>query len=507
MAQSLRRGGAGPDSFVLASSLFLRLLALVYLIAFVSLWTQVDGLIGRNGILPAGRFFDAAREQLGASRYWRLPSLCWLAPGDAFLHVLCAAGVVLALLLAAGAAPVPVLFLLWAAYLSLSIAGQTFLSFQWDILLLEAGFLAMFFPAAPWSIRPRLLDAPAREGLLLERLLLFKLMFLSGITKLLSGDAAWRNLTALEYHYETQPLPSVVGWYAHQLPGWFQKVSCAGMYAIEIGLPFLIFAPRPLRRAAAAGFVLLQVLIAATGSYCFFNLLTLALCVLLLDDLLLARAAWRGLAERAAALGPAPRGPLRRRVVAPIAILVAAVSALAIADEMVRTARPGPGNAILAAVLAPGETLRTINGYGLFRVMTTTRPEIVIEGSSDGVTWKPYEFRWKPGDTRRRPRYAAPHQPRLDWQMWFAALGPQRSAHWLEPLARRLLEGSPEVLALLREDPFPEAPPKQLRMVMYRYRFSDPAARRAIGEWWQRERVGMLLPPVSLESLSRAPTR
>jgi hypothetical protein len=180
-------------------------------------------------------------------------------------------------------------------------------------------------------------------------------------------------------------------------------------------------------------------------------------------------------------------------------VLLGAASAISLLDEMLGTARQG--TTVTAAILGPIEPFRTINGYGLFRVMTTTRPEIIIEGSDDGVTWTAYEFRWKPGDLKRRPRFAAPHQPRLDWQMWFAALGPQRSAHWLQGLARRLLEGSPEVLGLLRGNPFPDRPPRLLRMVMYRYRFSDPASRRATGEWWVRERVGLLLPPVSLEAM------
>src|SRR5262245_51165206 len=176
-----------PESFVLAGEIFLRGLARVYLVAFVSLWTQVEGLIGSNGILPAQDYFMAARQIPSPSRYFKLPTLCWLGAGDGVLHGLCAAGVVLSILLGAGVAPIPVLFLLWADYLSLTIAGQDFLSFQWDILLLEAGFLAMFL--APPTLRPTLLAAPGRSGLWLERLLLFKLMFLSGMTKLLSGDA------------------------------------------------------------------------------------------------------------------------------------------------------------------------------------------------------------------------------------------------------------------------------------------------------------------------------
>ncbi len=503
-----------PDSWLIARWLFLRLLGVTFLIAFVSLWTQVRGLIGSDGILPVAEHLEWVTTNLGASSRWKVPTLCWIDPGDGYLVAQCAAGVVLSLLLVAGVAPVPVLLLLWLTYLSLCAAGQAFLSFQWDTLLLETGFVAMFLAPADW--RPRLTGQrrPPAVGLWLERWLLFKLMFLSGVTKLLSGDPTWRGLTALDVHYETQPLPSWIGYYAHQLPEWFQRLSVVNMYVIEIGLPFLIFGPRRLRHVAAAGLIGLQILIAATGSYCFFNLLAAILCLLLLDDRLLRRGLPRRFADRFTedrSRPPRPRGWRYATLTAAVVIFTA--SGLAFLREMVRTQqRPMLPDAVVAVLdtanrhllLGGGnqllrwiEPFRTINGYGLFRVMTTERPEIVIEASDDGVTWREYAFRWKPGDVTRRPRFAAPHQPRLDWQMWFAALNPTGNAYWLLSLRDHLLQGTPEVLALLGENPFEDQPPRLIRLMLYRYEFTDPATKRRTGAWWQRELIGTLTRPES----------
>ena len=512
----------GPSSYVLSRTVFLRLLGVVYLIAFVSLWTQVEGLAGSNGIFPAGNYLEAVGQRWGRAAAWRAPTLCWLDSSDGMLNGLCAAGTVLSLLLIGGVAPPASLFLLWAAYLSISIVVQPFLSFQWDILLLEAGFLAMFLaPARLWS-RPSRERTPLACGIWLERWLLFKLMFLSGVTKLLSGDPTWRDLTALDYHYETQPIPTATSWYVHQLPSWFQKMSVVGMFVIECGVPFLIFAPRRLRHLGAAAMIGFQVMIAATGNYCFFNLLTIVLCVLLLDDRLLRRFVprrWTGWLDepRPPRSGPGWAGG----VVVGSAVALVGVSILSFVDEMVATQRPGKLPAVVVGVLKAadvgllswGEPLllrpiapfRTINGYGLFRVMTTERPEIVIEGTDDGLRWEAYEFGWKVGDPKRRPRFVAPHQPRLDWQMWFAALSPQGNSYWLEGLMRRLLEGSPEVLDLLAEDgnPFPDQPPQFVRLLYYRYEFTDFAERRQTGAWWRRQRVAVLSQPVSLRMFER----
>ena len=274
---------------VLTRWFFLRGLGVIYLIAFVSLWTQIGGLIGHNGISPTDHFMAAAKQQcdargIGLDRYRLLPTLCWLDASDSSLNLQCAAGSVLAVLLIAGIAPVPCLALLWLLYLSLVTVGREFLAFQWDNLLLEAGFLAIFFGPLQFLPRPSREPQPSRAVLWLLRLLLFKLMFSSGCVKLFSGDLNWRNLTALTFHYQTQPLPTWTAWYANQLPLWFQKASCAAMFGIELGAPWLIFAPRRIRFPGGAAIAFLQILILLTGNYTFFNWLTLALCLLLLDD-------------------------------------------------------------------------------------------------------------------------------------------------------------------------------------------------------------------------------
>jgi hypothetical protein len=324
-------------------------------------------------------------------------------------------------------------------------------------------------------------------------------MFASGFVKLASGDAAWRNLSALRHHYETQPLPPWTAWYFHHLPPSFQTLSCVVMFSIELGAPFLIFAPRRLRLFAFGALVFLQVVIAATGNYAFFNLLAIALCVLLLDDEAFP-ARWRR--RRGALSGAGRRWP--RIVVAAAAAAILLVSgAHTIAMLFRPRSFPRPVVA-LAQAIAP---FQIVNTYGLFAVMTTSRPEISVEGSDDGANWRPYPFRWKPGDPSRRPRFVAPHQPRLDWQMWFAALGSAEQNPWFLRFAARLLEGSPPVLRLLADNPFPDHPPRYLRAVLYDYRFTTPAERRATGDWWARRELGLYLPVISREMLRRSALR
>jgi len=518
---------------LLSRWLFLRLIGITYLIAFISLWTQIDGLVGHNGILPVQDHLKAGSEQLGPERYWRMPTLCWWNNGDGFLHFQCGAGAVFSLLLIVGVAPMLDLAFLWVIYLSLSTVCADFLGFQWDILLLETGFLAIFFAPRQWVPNLALETATSLTVLWLLRWLLFRLMFLSGAVKLLSKDGSWWDLTALTFHYETQPLPTWIGWYAHQLPVWFQKLSVAIMFGIELAVPALIFFGRRPRQIACGAFVLLMLLISLTGNYCFFNLLTVTLCVLLLDDALLLR--WLPQAVSAfvrsrlySSAGPsAPpyssaAQPANTR--APVSfpsreesgvglwpairtfglfLLAAFILLVSGTEALVRLSGartlPQPFLGLLQWV----SPLRTINSYGLFAVMTTTRPEIVVEGSNDGRTWLPYEFKWKPGDLKRRPSFVAPHQPRLDWQMWFAALGDYRGNPWFVNLLVRLAQGAPEVLALLETNPFPQKPPRYLRAVLYEYHFTDFATRHATGDWWRRERKGLYCPELSLRQNSQ----
>ena len=496
-------------TYFLTRWLFLRMLGVIHLIAFVSLWTQISGLIGSNGILPAAQFMDSARNwaihhQAGDERYWLLPTLCWFSAGNAFLHALCASGVVLSILLIVGVAPTLVLFLLWLIYLSLIVVGGEFLSFQWDALLLETTFLAIFFAPLQWLPRFSTEEPPPKLALWMLRWLLFRLMFSSGLVKLFSGDSLWWSLSALTVHYETQPLPTWIGWYAHQLPVWFQKFSCAVMFVIELGAPLLIFGPRKLRHVAAAAFTFLMTLIALTGNYCFFNLLTLALCVTLLDDAVLQHAAprWLKVVHQSVA------GLLRRRLrQVRTALFVPVMTAVILVTVMqfVSTRRTGIHwpHWLLREYYETYQDLapfHTVNSYGLFAVMTSTRPEIIIEGSNDGVTWLPYEFKYKPGNLKRRPQFVEPFQPRLDWQMWFAALGNYDRNEWFISLCAKLLTGSPEALALMGKNPFPNSPPRYIRAMLYEYHFTDFATRRATAQWWWRELKGPYCPILSLQS-------
>jgi predicted DCC family thiol-disulfide oxidoreductase YuxK len=492
--------------YFLVRRLFLGCLGVIYLIAFVSLWVQIVGLVGKNGILPAADLMSQARSAFEANgtdldRYRLLPTLCWFSASDSFLQFQCAAGATLAVVLVAGMAQPLCLALLWLLYLSLTTVCRDFLGFQWDNLLLEAGLLAICFAPFQFLPDPSREKPPSRAVLWLLRLLLFKLMFLSGVVKLTSGDETWRNLTALTHHYETQPLPDWIAWHAHQFPLWAQKSSCALMFAVELAVPFLIFLPRRLRMIGGVALVLLQACILLTGNYTFFNWLTLALCLVLLDDFALTRLLPRKLTtlytQRPTPAPPHPGGwqRWRRVAIAPLAVVAVSITA----DQLWSPFGRAP--LWMSPVLNVYQWLspfRSINSYGLFAVMTRERLEIIVEGSNDGREWKEYEFPHKPGDLQRRPEFVAPHQPRLDWQMWFAALGNVRQNPWFVNFCVRLLQGSPEVLALLEKNPFPDQPPKYVRARVYDYEFTSQEERRLTGAWWKRELKGEYLPPISL---------
>jgi predicted DCC family thiol-disulfide oxidoreductase YuxK len=518
-----------PPTYFWARRWFLRMLGLVYLIAFVSLWIQVDGLVGSNGMSPVSQFLPAVQQQLGLDAYFLLPTLCWFDSSNAFLHFLCGGGVVLSLLLIFGVAPALLLVVLFVFYLSLTIAGQVFLNFQWDVLLLETGFLSIFL--APWRLWPRdLLLWPAsatpgtatsaiaspvsRAGLFLLKFLLFKLMLMSGVVKLTSGDDSWgwlnhsfhwSALTALDYHYWSQPLPTVFGWWADKTPEWFKHFSVAFCLAVEIIVPFFIWATRRPRLAAAGLVTFLQMVIALTGNYCFFNLLTVTLCLLLIDDAAIGtvRRDIRAPINGAPNASPARTGrPLPNRLCsyAAIAVIVVTfpINAWLIFSAFKPQSRP---LGWLANFYEQLEPFRIVNGYGLFRVMTKDRCEIVVEGSTDGINWAPYEFKWKPGDVKRAPGWCAPHQPRLDWQMWFAALETPKQNPWLVGLIVRLLEGSEDVTGLLARNPFPDKPPHYIRATFYRYRFTNSEERRQTGAWWKRQELREYLPTISRDQL------
>ena len=482
------------------SLLFLQVFALIHFSAFASFGVQALGIIGSDGILPLAEYVDALRDRLGTGpvAWWNVPFVFWASASDRAIEVVVGLGIVASIVLLAGRLPRLALATLYVLYLSLLYAGQRFMTYQWDILLVETTAIALFLPRHPTL------------GVWLLRWLLFRFMLLSGAVKLLSGDPTWASLTALDYHYETQPLPTLLAWYAHLLPHGFNRACVVVMLFIELVLPFGIFGPRRVRFVACVGFVLLELLIMLTGNYNFFNLLTLLLCVTLLDDDALARLLPGPLYARLARhratrmharhededtreTTPGLRARLATRLAALAAACLVGIG-LAQVVGMFRGYIGGPVAGVLQAV----EPLHLVNTYGLFAVMTTQRDEIVVEGSNDGRSWSEYEFKYKPGDLKRAPGWMIPHQPRLDWQMWFAALGSYDGNPWFAHFLLRLLEGAPPVTALLANDPFAGSPPRYVRALVYRYRFSDAATRAATGQWWTRELIGMYAPAVQL---------
>jgi len=471
--------------------LFPRLMGAVFLSAFVSLWVQIDGLAGSRGILPVAAQMEAVTAHFHAAgqplqAYAQFPSLLWFGASDHMLHVWLALGAFASLSLILGFWPAMAALTAWACYLSFAAAIPVFLNFQWDALLLEAGFLLIFFVPWAWSSRAGS-AAPPRLARLLVWWLLFRLMFESGVVKLHGYDATGRNTwldgTALDFHYFTQPIPVWLSWWMAQLPSWFQRLSLWAVFFIELVMPFFIFGPRRLRMAAFWGFTLLMLLIIASGHYGFFNLLTLALCLTLVDD-----ASWPQLIRRRTTLGPAPAGLSWPEAIKRVALpLVAAVLIFLTTAQLLMVMR-WVSPATIGPMLGPLAPFRSANSYGLFSVMTTERPETGIEGSLDGVAWEPYRFRWKMEEADASLPYFLPHMPRLDWQMWFAALEYRSSGQppaWIMPLLGRLQEGSPAVIGLFEPGGATELQPKFFRLRLDSFEFTDPEERRATGRYWQ----------------------
>ncbi|WNG38772.1 lipase maturation factor family protein [Archangium violaceum] len=476
--------------------LYLRALGLIFVLAFASLLPQLVALLGPRGLSPATELLDSVRQVLpGPERYVRLPTLLWwLGAGEGALRGVGLAGLVCGALLVANVAPRLALVGAWVCYLSLASVGDVFLSYQWDVLLLEAALVSL--PLTPGHLLPRgASPSPPLGAIFLPRLLLFRLMLMSGVVKLVSGDPTWRDFTALQYHYWTQPLPNPIAWFVHLLPPVLHRASVGAMLVIELVVPFFIFGPRRLRLGAVGLLAALQLGILLTGNYGFFNLLTLVLCLSVLDDGVLAR--WR----TGAPPPVASDWPLRRSGWGAVALVlfIGAYAVLGFSRDLQRlTRQPPPG--VLETVEDAIEGFRSINTYGLFAVMTTERREIVLEGSADGQTWKEYLLPYRPGRVDEVPRFVAPHQPRLDWQMWFASLSSCRNNPWLIRLQEGVLRGEPHARRLFTEDPFPEAPPRYVRTRFFDYRFTDWDTRRATGDWWTRQELGPYCPPLTLEN-------
>jgi len=491
--------------------IFLRALGAIYFSAFYSLIFQIKGLIGPDGILPAADYLQAVAAAVHAYSWWYAPSLFWFGSTDRALMLVTWLGLIASILVILNIWPRAALLVCFVCFLSFIVTARDFSSYQSDGMLLEAGFISLFF--APPGLRPRLARAhPAcRASLFLLEWEAFRIYFESGVGKMASHDPTWRNFRAMDDYYQNAPLPTWPGWYVGHFPHWFHAGAVFYTLAIELALCFMIFLPRRFRIAFFLIVFPFQTSIILTGNYAFLNYIVLCLGFLFLDDRFVE---WivpqrvRALIDRqppleaaAAAVPESARHPWRhifqpvRRTIA--GICLAWIFYVTAAELVWKLAPDAP---LFTKPVVALEPFRIANSYGLFEVMTHARYEIEFQGSTDGgKTWVAYPFRYKPQDPSKPPGIYAPYQPRFEWNLWFASLGtwPQyRFVVWTE---ERLLTASPDVLALFARNPFPGARPQQIRAVIYQYWFTDMKTKRATGMWWRRELRGDYAPTLERE--------
>ncbi|MDP7029001.1 MAG: lipase maturation factor family protein [Phycisphaerales bacterium] len=484
-----------PSTLLLTRRMFLRLLGMIYLAAFLSIGHQILGLVGEQGLRPAAVMMQAAAP---AGAWWSLPTLQWFG-GDGLLTATWIIGAVAAVLLTLGVAPLLASLTSWAMYLSLVTVGSVFMQFQWDALLLECGLLAVLWCPATWRLNSPAARRPSRLVHWLLVLLLARLVFFGGLAKLQSGDPVWADCTALTFHLWTQPLPWWPAWLAVSLPDWILRAACLLMFVIELGCPLLLLLPRVPRTIGAASIAGLMLCIAATGNYGFFNWLTIVLCIAMLDDAVLLLL-WPKAARGRIAVGL--RAVNGRTVRWTRFVLASAIGVLVLASIWNQATHRAAWRpiAIAQAAAAPWHP---VGYYGLFAVMTTTRPELGIEWQDEEGVWQPVVFKWKPGPLNRPGAFCQPGMPRLDWQMWFDAIGYERAIRErrvhdqsgallvtgrevLPMLMRRLAVLDPVVLDLIETGP--TKPPRAIRWTIDHYEFTTPEDRAETGDWWKRTR-------------------
>lgn len=456
---------------------FERALGLIYLVAFLCAVNQFIPLLGERGLLPLTRFVNWVPFRSSPSVFYFL-SRDWQLRAAAWLGVAVAALIIVNLPQRAGTLPTAMAWgLLWLLYLSFVNVGQTFYGFGWESLLLEAGFFAIFLGGRTTE--------PSVILTWVWRWMLFRVMFGAGLIKL-RGDACWRDLTCLNYYFETQPMPNALSWYFHWLPPWVHRGGVIVNHVVELGVPFLYFAPQPVAAIGGLITIAFQLVLIVSGNLSWLNWITIALCIPTLDDRW-----WTWLP----ALQPQllADGGIRRLTLWAVGGAVVLLS-IKPALNMVSPRQ------LMNYSFDP---LHLVNTYGAFGSIGRTREEIVIEGTSEDVLtptteWRAYEFKGKPGDPRRRPPQIAPYHLRLDWLMWFAAMSSPTDHPWFTTFVAKLLNGDRDMTALLQSNPFPDAPPRWIRATYYEYRFTTPAERQATGQWWKRKYLGLYLSPVRL---------
>ena len=505
----------GKADGLLPRWIFLRALGLIYYSAFFSLALQIKGLIGPQGILPAGEYLRAVTEQFGRVGYWYAPTLLWFSSGRHMLTGICWVGMIASVLLVLNFWPRGTLAICLVCFLSFVAAAQDFSAYQSDGMLLEAGFISLFF--APRGFRPGWGETspPSRVSWFLLVWECFRIYFESGVAKIMGGDPEWRNFTALDDYYQNGPLPTWIGWYMQEhWPHWFQAAMAFGTLALELGLAWMMFLPRKIRIACFCIVTPWQIGIILSANYTFLNYLVLALGFLLLDDKLLQLflpKRWKGKfpapleaeTERAASSENNWRETLRKQWAAlKLAVTAVLLAWIFYATTVQMIWMVGPASLPTTPVSAL-EPFRIANRYGLFAIMTRGRYEIEFQGSDDGKTWLVYPFRFKPQDPAKAPGIYAPYQPRFDWNLWFASLSTWSQEPIVPRTEQALLRGSQDVLLLFAGNPFPKAPPRQVRAVLWQYWFTAPEEKRASGMWWRREQLGLYAPTLKREEDGR----
>jgi lipase maturation factor len=490
-AEVFRKILSGGNEYHLTRFVILRLLGFVYAIAFLVAAQQLVPLIGEHGLTPATLYLDRIQAHFGshASAMWHFPSVFWLGVSDRAMLIFAWAGFALSLVVLGGYANAIILAVLWAMYMSIVHVGDTWYGYGWETQLLETGFLSIFlcplFDPRPFPKRP-----PPLLVLWLFRWLGFRIMIGAGLIKL-RGDPCWRNLTCLYYHYETQPIPSPISRYLHFAPHWFHKVETAWNHFTELVVPWFSFGPRTARHTAGVLLVGFQVLLIISGNLSFLNYVTIIPFLACFDDSFWGKILPGSLVRRAEkASDKSEPSRLQTGIAVALTILVAYLSIAPVTNLI--SARQAMNDSF--------DPFNLVNTYGAFGAVGKERYEIIFEGTDDALVtgdtkWKEYEFKAKPGDPNRRPPFIAPYQPRIDWQIWFAAMGSPAEYPWTLHFVWKLLHNDSATLSLLANNPFPNEPPHFVRARLYRYQFA-PLDDRA---WWKRELIGEWLPAFSTE--------
>jgi hypothetical protein len=496
----------GASERLIPRWLFLRALGGIYFSAFFSLLFQIRGLIGPEGILPANQYLQAVAHSFGTARgVWFAPTLLWMASGSHMPMALCWVGMAASVLLVFNMWPRGMLVICFLCFISFVSAGQDFANYQSDGMLLEAGFISLFF--APPGFRPGYGSEfrPSRASLFLLQWEWFRIYFESGVAKIAGGDPEWRNFTAMDEYYQNGPLPTWIGWYVQHLPHWFHAFATGATLVLELGLVWMLFLPRRWRIVCFFIVTPWEAMVILTGNYAFLNYLVLILGFLLLDDPFLARflpQRWMQSFTPPAPekIGMQSAGRLRHyfRVLklsfAGVFLgLIFYVTAVELIWMFVRLPLP-------EAPIAALEPLRIANQYGLFGIMTRGRYEIEFQGSEDGKNWSAYPFRYKPQALNQAPGIYAPYQPRFDWNLWFASLGSWQDYPIVVRTEVRLLSNDKDVLDLFAANPFPQAAPHLVRAVLWQYWFTSLQEKRATGLWWRRQYLGLYAPTVEREA-------